>query len=76
MGIHTLGMCISIRVAKPNACCWVLSDRLTISFFGVLVFWIESIFLGMDCVISSDHLVCRAALLDIFGHTVGLDNMF
>ena len=62
LGLHLVGMRVSIRTGQSGACLGVLRDRRLLSFPGVLVFWLEPVLLGLDVFVSGDHLVRGAAL--------------
>jgi len=65
MGLHRVGVLGPFGLARCEAGCGVLPDCRTVSLLGVLVLWVEPIFLGMDGHVSGHHLVCRADLIGL-----------
>ena len=60
VGLYRLGNFVSLEPARSKVGCPVLQRGGTVSLFGVLVFWFEPVFLGLDVFLPSHHLVQRA----------------
>ncbi len=62
LGLHRVGVFGPIGLARCEAGCGVLPDCRTVSLLGVLVLWVEPIFLGMAGHVSGHCLVCGATI--------------
>ena len=63
MGVHSLGMLLSLRNRRTHMGPGWLRDRCGISFSGIPVFWTQPIFLGMDCQFSSDCVLLGSVVI-------------
>ena len=62
MELYRVGNFVSLQPARPTIGRRVLRRGGAVSLFGVLVLWLEPIFLGVDVLVPRHHLVQRTVL--------------
>ena len=60
MGLYRVGNFVSLELARPTLGRGVLRRGGVLSLLGVLVLWLEPIFLGVAVFVPRHHLVQRA----------------
>ncbi len=59
MGLHSLGMCLPLGFGRASPSPDHLLFGRHFSFFGLLAFWFESLFLGLGDLFPSGYLLLR-----------------
>jgi hypothetical protein len=78
MVFYSLGMRLSLGLGRPAPSPDHLLFGKCFSFFGLLAFWVESLFLGLGDLFPSSHILLRlesgylsVKLVPVFGFSFG-----